>query len=442
MTAPVIERARSGCALHGALATFGAVEGVVPIVHATAGCTAHYQRGIVPFGGSVPASAALGPPLSASNVGEKHVVFGGASRLREQIKNTVKVIDGSLYVVVTGCATEMVGDDIAAMTKEGRDEGFAVIHANTPGFLGSAHRGYEIALKTLIGQVEVSAEATAGAGPRVNLLGVVPHQDVFWQGHTGGLVDLLAAVGVAANPVIGPGRSVQSLNALGQADLNLVISPWGQSAAQLLQHRHGTPWIDIGAIPVGAAATGRFLDAVGAALDLDAAVTGAFRTREEQRLKDKLAHLAPAYFALGFQRDFAIVGELALVTGLAGFLTETLGLIPTLALVTDPLSEEQRAACTRGLRDVLARFGATLAFTEDAGEIKALLEASDAELLLGSSLDRPIAEALAVPFLAVSFPVADRLVIDRGYVGYDGAIAFAEDLGTALLAHAVSCRQP
>ncbi len=130
----IIERARASCALHGALAAFNAIEGVTPILHATAGCGIQYQRSLVPLGGAVPACAALGNPLSSTNIGEKHVVFGGGSRLREQLKNTVKVVQSDLYAIVSGCAPEMVGDDIPAMAKEGREQGFPVLFANTPAF--------------------------------------------------------------------------------------------------------------------------------------------------------------------------------------------------------------------------------------------------------------------------------------------------------------------
>ncbi|MFL9829073.1 nitrogenase component 1, partial [Rhodoplanes sp. SY1] len=67
--------------------------------------------------------------------------------------------------------------------------------------------------------------------------------------------------------------------------------------------------------------------------------------------------------------------------------------------------------------------------------IAELIGASDCDLVIGSSLDRPSAQRLGVPFLAVSFPTSDRLVIDRGYAGYAGAVALIEDLGTALLSH-------
>lgn len=42
------------------------------------------------------------------------MVFGGTDRLAEQVANTLRVMDGTLYVVLTSCVTEMIGDDVGA----------------------------------------------------------------------------------------------------------------------------------------------------------------------------------------------------------------------------------------------------------------------------------------------------------------------------------------
>ncbi len=434
MGSAFIETSRNSCALHGALATLGAIDGVVPVIHATAGCAIQYHHGISPFGGALPKAAGWGAPLSSANIGEKHVVFGGGSRLREQLKNTVKIVAGELYVVVSGCATEMVGDDIPAMAKEGREQGFPVIHASTPGFRGSVHRGYQIAVRALIEQLPARPDRPAAAIPGlVNVWGLIPQQDVFWQGHLRQLEKLLRAVGLTVNPLLGGDRGLEAWHQVPAAALNLVISPWGREVADLLASKYGTPWLDSQGLPIGPAATGRLLDSLTNALRLDAAMVAAVRARGQAGVSRHLAQIAPLYFAAGFQREFAVVGELALVTGVTEFLSETLGLIPNLAVVTDPLAEERRDDLLAPLRRLLAPFEATLALSEDAGEIADLVRASRPQLLIGSSLERSLAEDLDIPLLTVAFPLAGRLVLTRGYIGHEGAAAFLEDLGTAIL---------
>jgi nitrogenase molybdenum-iron protein beta chain len=140
-----LEGSRNSCALHGALQLFEAIQGVIPVIHSTSGCGVQYYLGGTRLsGGNDPFGS---PPVSSSNIAEKHVVFGGGSRLREQLKNTVKVVQGDLYAIVTGCSIEMVGDDVPAMAKEGREQDWPVIYANTPGFRGDVHQGYQLAVR-------------------------------------------------------------------------------------------------------------------------------------------------------------------------------------------------------------------------------------------------------------------------------------------------------
>ncbi len=47
-----------------------------------------------------------------TNIGETEVVFGGEGKLEKVIENSLKVMDGDLFVVLSGCTTEIVGDDI------------------------------------------------------------------------------------------------------------------------------------------------------------------------------------------------------------------------------------------------------------------------------------------------------------------------------------------
>jgi nitrogenase molybdenum-iron protein beta chain len=75
-----------------------------------------------------------------------------------------------------------------------------------------------------------------------------------------------------------------------------------------------------------------------------------------------------------------------------------------------------------------------IVFSEDRAEIADSIRATAVGVILGSSLEQEAAVELGVPFLAVSFPLTGRIVLDRGYAGYRGAVALLEDLGSVLLA--------
>ncbi|NTV82296.1 MAG: oxalate:formate antiporter [Chlorobaculum sp.] len=426
-----IDGSRNSCALHGALQLIEAIDGVVPVVHSNAGCGFHHFLGVNRASGSGVACGS--PPLSSSNVTEKHVVFGGSSRLREQLKNTVKVVDGDLYFIVSGCSTEMVGDDIPAMTKEGREQSFPVVFANTPGFRGGVHHGYQLATKALIDQLpELRKNHPAPSGKLVNVWGIVPRQDPFWAGNLEEIGRLLEGIGLEPNLLLGNGQEIDGWHRVPQAALNLVLSFWGEAPAQRLAELYGTPSIVFDAVPTGSAA-GKLLRDVAERLDLDPELAEPFIQNEEARLHRHLAALADTYFRAGFQREFVLVGESAQVVGIGNFLVRTLGLIPRGFVITDDLPDEQGEVLRHTFGDVVREFGAQLFFSEDCAEIAEIVRELKPGLVLGSALEAAVAREIGALLLKVSFPLGDRVVLDRAYAGYRGAATLIEDLGSVLL---------
>ncbi|HEY5995432.1 MAG TPA: nitrogenase component 1, partial [Candidatus Deferrimicrobiaceae bacterium] len=309
-------RSRTGCALHGAIRAARAISGVVPVVHSTAGCSALLE---------------FGPGPASSNIVEKQVIFGGSSRLREQLKNAVKVIAGDLYIVLGGCATELVGDDIPAMTKEAVEQGYPVISAAAPGFRGSAFDGYRFLLKALIGNLPDAV--TGGCDKKeglVNLLGIVPGEHATWEGDLAELSRALELAGLKTNPVFGFEGGVEGVRDLARAGASVVLSPWGLDAAIHLESRFGIPWTAVEAVPVGASETVSFLRQVAAAAGIDAGRIENGLLAEARRERHFLKRLFDAPFGHDFQKEFAVVGPGSHALGVARFLSGTLGWLPSL----------------------------------------------------------------------------------------------------------------
>jgi nitrogenase molybdenum-iron protein beta chain len=159
-----IERAKFACALGGAISTIEGLHRAVPIVHAAGGCANYLSgtynvaagyRGVGYCGGSM---------IPTSNIAENNVVFGGEERLAEQIESTLFALDGDIYIVVTGCQVEIIGDDAAGVVRRYADR--RVIGASTPGFLGNALKGYDAVMAALVKQCVRAAGAAGTAGAR------------------------------------------------------------------------------------------------------------------------------------------------------------------------------------------------------------------------------------------------------------------------------------
>ena len=430
-----LECSGAGCSLHGALHSALAVPGVVPILHATAGCAIQASRNGAAAGWAGPDPLG-GLATPASNVFEKQVVFGATSRLREQIKNTVKIIDAKLYVVLSSCATEMIGDDIPAMAKEARDQGLPVLSIASAGFRGSAHDGYVLFLKFVLAHPDLLGP-TGGREPGlVNLLGIVPRQDAFWEGELAEWSRLLAGIGLRANPVFGPDGGVDGLRDLTRAGISLVLSPWGADIARLLERDAGVPWLDAGFLPVGAAASVEVLQILAGRLGIETVAAAEFIAAEKRREDHHLRRLAEYYFRHDLQRDFALVAGSLHAAGLSRFLIGTLGWLPRLVVIADNPPEEARPDLQRALLAAADGFGVRVLFSEDAGEIEAAIVEQGAEIVLGRAFERSAAAALGVPLVQVAHPVTDRLVLDKNLSGVRGAVTLVEEIARVVLAAA------
>ncbi|NEW93827.1 nitrogenase component 1 [Rhodopseudomonas sp. BR0M22] len=410
-------RPRAGCALHGALYAASAIDGVTPLVHATPGCG--LQAGLWQRRSGCGGSGGW----ATSNLSEKHIVFGGASRLREQIKNTGGILRGELTVVMTGCPAEMIGDDVEAMAQEARDAGDDVLDLATAGFRGSAYHGYESFLKGAIAKATGTETRRAGV---VNLFGLVPHQDAFWLAEIEELSRLIAGVGLTPNPLFGPLGGVAGLRAVAQAELSLSVSPWGAAAARALDEGFGIPFIDSGSLPVGAITTTELLERVAASVgEVDDSSARAFIEVERRREAYCLEHLLETLYSQGGPRSFAVAVPSLYAAGLARFLIETLGWSPATIIVTDdpPL----------GAREAMQQDLAAAHYSEDADEIARLIAGSGAEFVFGSALERPAAARLGVPLIECAAPT-HRLGLTTGIGGFRGGVALLDAIVSSIAA--------
>lgn len=430
-----IFQARNGCLLQGVLRATQAVGGCVPIIHSNAGCGFQgYLGGSLldgPFGDDL--------DIPATNVAEKHVVFGGTSRLREQIKNTVKLQQGDLYVVITGCATELVGDDADAMVREAQDQGVPIIAISAPGFKGDVYRAYEVFVRAILAYaVPVEHPVPAKTANLVNILGLLPGPRDFWEGDLRELTRLLETLGLEVNPLFGWGSNLDAWQQIPAAALNLVVSPWGASVAQELEARFGTPYLTIPGLPVGPEQSFALLAQLGDRLGIAPEHIRLLHTRAEQQLQGYLHKLGSLYVKYQLQKTFAIVGESVQVPGIVQFLQRAFGWIAVAAVITDNPPPAERTHIAGDLALGLGYGTITICFSEDGARIEETLRAREPAIILGSALEAAVARDLGVPLLEIAHPIRQSVVLQKSYSGLGGAVSLLEDLSQTILAHSPS----
>jgi len=175
-----LERPRTACALSGALAVISNLPDVIPIIHTSLGCGGNLANSVAFGSGYLGGGYCNGGAAPSTGITETEIVFGGTERLDEQIRNTLELIDGKLYIVATGCMTEMIGDDVAGIVNEYRADNKPILSVSTPSFKGDSYHGYEIVLDGIFNSYLPKAEKK---NPKlVNIFGLVPGYDPFFRG--------------------------------------------------------------------------------------------------------------------------------------------------------------------------------------------------------------------------------------------------------------------
>ncbi|MEI6205405.1 MAG: nitrogenase component 1 [Desulfuromonadales bacterium] len=433
-----IERSRYTCAQGGAAATVTALPGGIPILHSPSGCAGNFawtQNG----GAGLQVGGYCGTlTMPSSNVQERDVVFGGDSRLREQIENTLKVMDGEIYGVLTSCVTEVIGDDIKSVVAEFKKKGVPIIGAETAGFKGNSYKGYDLVLQSLF--KDFLERDLAKNKKRVNLWGIIPSYDPFWRGNLEEVRRLLEQIGLEVNSFFLANDSIETIRQAGSASLNIVLSDvYGLGAAELFEEIHTTPYVSL-ALPIGASATESFLRTVGKAAGVNSKRVDSVINSEKKRYYRYLEPLTDCFTDLDLQRYAIVVGDANNATAVTRFLADDLGWLPEITVCTDSLQAPEQKRLQEQLKHLESQYPSTLIFESDGSRIIDHLKKKwptngskyqntfGPAFVIGSSLDRELAIEIGAPHLSVSFPVANRAILDRGYTGFRGGLRLIEDL--------------
>lgn len=423
-----IERSRYGCNLHGALQTLLQVNGVVPILHSTPGCG--IQNYIANKAGGSSSGYLTGYSIPNSNVYEKQIIFGGTSRLREQIKNTVKVLKGDLYVTLSGCEAEMVGDDIISMTQEIVDQGETAIYYRAPGFKGEQHVGYEGVIDAIITQLpavtKVNTETEIGL---VNIFGIIPKQDIYWQGNLDEIERILNQLNLKVNKLFGYNQGVENWKKVPTAQLNLVVSKWGLKAAEKLEKTYGTPYISVNDVGLGVEDVEEIVYKIVEKLEVDKQKTKDYLAEEKERFTHALSQIVEYYYDYDFQRQVVIVGDESTVIRYGRFLSTYFGMEVQAAIITDFVGESGKQVTSQAI----SAFTQEVYYAKDGREIDKIIENADAEVIFGSGFENQIAKKQNIPNYIISYPAFGKVIIGKSDIGYRGAVSVIEEISSLLI---------
>jgi nitrogenase molybdenum-iron protein NifN len=407
------------CAPLGACLAFRGIEGAIPFLHGSQGCSTYIRRYMI--------SHFKEPiDIACSNFSEATTVFGGRENLRQGLENVIRQYDPKVVGIATTCLAETIGEDVAYHLREIRKTVTGpwpeIVHVGTPSYAGTHAEGFHAAIRAIV-------DTFAVGGPRenvVNLLpGIVSPADLRY------LKSILRDFGVEpimlsdySDTLDGPtwseyqripqgGTPLADIRRMGRAMATLEFGSTtdpAKTAGALLQERFGIPNYSLPQ-PIGAVQTDRFFDAL-------TAITGrpvpAEHVNERGRLIDAYVDAHKHVFG----KRAVVYGEQDLVIALASFLME-IGIDPVLCgsgARTGKLRQRIEEFDSASDVEVAVIEGVDFAAMEDRAKAIA------PDLIVGNSKGFAMSRKLAVPLVRVGFPVHDRIDGPRMlHVGYRGA---------------------
>lgn len=421
--AKLLDRQRYKCAL-AAMQTVQAIERAIPVLHSGPGCA---QKLSDTTGSSGYFSPNIFP---CTSINEKDVVFGGVKKLNSTIENALKVIDADLFVVLTGCIPEIVGDDTAEVVSRFADAPKPVIYASTAGFKGNNYKGHEQVIDAIITQYLKPQAKQAGL---VNIFADVPYQDLFWLGNLRELEKLVAELGLTPNTIFGYERGIKNIDKIPAAEFNLLVSPWvSLTNVKKLEKKFGTPYLHLPTLPIGATETSKFLRAVGDFAKVPGEKVESVINAHEKYFYYLIERYADLFLENRvINKQFSVVGDAQYALGITKFLVNDLGLVPATQFVTDDTPKEFQDTIKAEFQNLNFGIKADVVFDSDTYKIHDNIRHHDYHgypLILGSYYEKEVSDELKGNYLNVSWPVQDKVVLDDFYAGYTGGIRLIEDI--------------
>jgi nitrogenase molybdenum-iron protein NifN len=406
----------------GAAYAFLGIEGAMPLLHGSQGCTAfalvlfvrHFKETI---------------PLQTTAMNEISTVLGGADHLEEAIVNIRTRANPKLIGVCTTALVETRGEDfaadLAAIRSRRADElgDCRVVLAGTPDFKGSIEEGWSAAVTAMI---ETLTRPTTRRDPERVVVLAPSH---FTVGDIEIVRQTVEAFGLEALilpdisgsldgtvpdrwiPSAYGGTPVADIENLGAACHCIAIGEHMHRPAEALNRKTGLAYTLLPTL-TGLAASDHFVTQLAR---LSSRPVPASIRRRRSQVQDAMLD---GHFHFG-GRQIAIAAEPDLLYQMASFLTEMGAEVPVAIASTpdNPILEAVPAEVLVG----------------DLGDFEE--RAAGVDLLISHAHGRQASERLGIPLFRVGFPIFDRLGAQhRRSVLYEGTRDLIFEVANTLIA--------
>ena len=354
-----------------------AVQGAIVLEYGPAGTT-HYSMGL--YGGL---GLRFQNRMFTTHMSEDDVVMGDVTRLEDAIVELDKSYAPKVIFVVASSVTAVIGTDIKGVCRYMQNEVKAKLVAfEQGGFRGDYSIGLAETYKLLVRNLpkkDVAQEAGV-----YNIIGASAWRyrmaSDIWEVKS--LLD--EALGLSCNACLCCDTSVEELENMCLAQVNIVLGNEGLAAAKYLQEKFGTPYVY--AVPYGYNGTLSFLAQVGEAVgrEPDSMVLLRLQTKEKSLSRLSLFTM----MGNNKPKKAVVKGDYDLVQGVSAFLEQG-GITVlhkmcahSLKAIAEPAADVEAYAeesdwlqVIRGLQDTLILADDVALLQADADNAKVLISA-------------------------------------------------------------------
>ena len=354
-----------------------AVQGAIVLEYGPAGTT-HYSMGL--YGGL---GLRFQNRMFTTHMSEDDVVMGDVTRLEDAIVELDKSYAPKVIFVVASSVTAVIGTDIKGVCRYMQNEVKAKLVAfEQGGFRGDYSIGLAETYKLLVRNLpkkDVAQEAGV-----YNIIGASAWRLPHGERYLGSEKLLDEALGLSCNACLCCDTSVEELEDMGLAQVNIVLGNEGLAAAKYLQEKFGTPYVY--AVPYGYNGTLSFLAQVGEAVGREPDSMVLLRLQTKEKSLSRLSLFA--MMGNNKPRMAVVKGDYDMVQGVSAFLEQG-GITVlhkmcahSLKAIAEPAADVEAYAeesdwlqVIRGLHDTLILADDVALLQADADNMKVLISA-------------------------------------------------------------------
>lgn len=425
------------CMPMGAMTAFYGIKKCISILHGSQGCSTYIRRHMATH---------YNEPvdIASSSLTEQGTVYGGEDNLKKGLKNLIDVYQPEVVGVATTCLAETIGEDIKRIIENFYRENaeyknVTIIPVHSAGYGGTQYEGYFAALCGIVSEVEMNTEKN----DKINVITApISPADTRY------LKELFESFGLKINllpdlsenldgiheknysklPLNGIG--IEEIKSMAGArctielfDYNLDTTP-----GKLLETSYQVPNKRM-SLPIGLKATDALLTLLS---ELSGKEVSEKIKKERGRYLDGMID-SHKYNASG---RAVIFGEPDFCISTVRLCEEN-GIMPIVVATGSECSKLKEYVEESIEKIAKAYFVEKYAIVDDADfkTIEELAVSYGANVMIGNSDGRRVAEKLELPLVRRGFPIHDRVGGQRlRMLGYEGSQSFLDEISNALLA--------